>query len=258
MTTLTAYQSGTIERMKVYFYNVGQSEFVHFGKQLSANAEVLNNNFANVVVNVARSIYAERFGKESEAVSEQTRYAELCEKASELGLPQDAADAALEYEQERAAALYGETLGAAAPTPAKTQKRTARENNEFLSGQTFTVVFGEDDYETIQFDTPTTGKLAGKIIVRYLSGSDNETDFTGFAFVSNLGDCRPWKSQLENPKTDRRKLAANIVLCAENTLQYSEAYAMVSGRCAKCNHKLTVPASLNRGYGPDCYALLFG
>lgn len=225
MVAVTTRENATIERLRVYFYNVSQSEFIRYGKQLATNAEVLNDNFANVVVNVARSIYAERFGKEVEEVSETTK------------------------------ATAGESSPA---VPAKTQKRTARENNEFLSGQTFTVVFGEDDYETIQFDTPTTGKLAGKIIVRYLSGSDNETDFTGFAFVSNLGDCRPWKSQLENPKTDRRKLAANIVLCAENTLQYSEAYAMVSGRCAKCNHKLTVPASLNRGYGPDCYALLFG
>ena len=35
-------------------------------------------------------------------------------------------------------------------------------------------------------------------------------------------------------------------------LNYAEAYAIGSGKCACCGRTLTVPASVHRGLGPDC------
>lgn len=217
---LTTRELDTLERLSHYFTNVARDEFARYGTQLAEVATTANNNFANAVLVLARNLYARRFsGKDAEMV---------------------------------------ETVTEGATAPERTQPNTVRELKAWVSGQTFTVVLSDETYATIQFDTPETGKLAGNTIVRYLNGPDNETDFKGCAFVTPLGVAKVWKSQSENPKALRAVAAANIVLSASNTLEYSEAYAMRSGRCAKCNRKLTVPTSLHRGYGPDCWDNLFG
>lgn len=121
---------------------------------------------------------------------------------------------------------------------------------------TFTISFPGGDYRTIEIETVAEGGLAGKTIASYLSGPDNERDFNGFAFVTERGQVALWK---KHAGIDVRWVAAvNIVLNADAAKQlgFAEAYAERSGRCARCGRKLTVPASLHRGYGPDCAAKL--
>jgi hypothetical protein len=124
---------------------------------------------------------------------------------------------------------------------------------------TFTVVRGTDGaetYETIKLERIEVGPLAGKVIASHISGPDNELDFQGFAFVSETGRVNVWK---KNANIDPRWTAAVEFVVngtRDEQLGMSEAYALRSGRCSRCNRKLTVPASLNRGYGPDCAAIL--
>lgn len=112
----------------------------------------------------------------------------------------------------------------------------------------FTVVIGSER-RTLRVITPQDGAMAGKTIIQFLSGSDNEHAYTGCAFMRD--DRRGytlWK-RYQHSDLDRFIGALfNHKTCAAAGL----AYALESGRCFRCNHVLTVPASIHAGLGPDC------
>jgi hypothetical protein len=89
---------------------------------------------------------------------------------------------------------------------------------------------------------------AGKVVLAYLAGPDNEGDYKSCAFVSDAGRVSIWKRFKDgNTKVTRgiRVLTGDPVACVT-------AYGRRSGRCGLCNRLLTEPESLNRGYGPVC------
>jgi hypothetical protein len=121
-----------------------------------------------------------------------------------------------------------------------------------VADATYTVQTSETKWYTVKIETVETGKFAGKRIASFLSGPDNETDFTGFAFVNEDGTVSTWK-RFRTPEILPYQDALNTVIGHPvAAADFREAYAKVSGRCARCGRKLTVPASLNRGLGPDC------
>lgn len=118
---------------------------------------------------------------------------------------------------------------------------------------TYTIVLNEKgDYRTIRIvDAPETmNKPQGTQIAQFLSGADNEHNYTGFAFVSGsrVGIWSKFKADSVLAK------ALNILLTADKEQQadYGQAYAIESSNCWRCGKKLTVPASLHRGLGPIC------
>lgn len=122
----------------------------------------------------------------------------------------------------------------------------------------FTVEFADSAYQTIRVKRCGEGsRLAGKTIAEFMSGPDNERSYTGFAFVNDDGTVNVWRrfGGIEHmPKVNA--LATVLAGDTETTLQAREAYATRSGNCSRCGRTLTVPASLKRGLGPDCAALL--
>lgn len=118
-----------------------------------------------------------------------------------------------------------------------------------LANGFYTVVLdGDDDYVTLKisddFRAGSTGKMAA-----FLMGPDNEADYTGFAFVAADGTVKVW-SRFANYTRQRTALA--ILVAGASRDDAALAYAMRAGRCARCGRTLTVPASLHRGYGPEC------
>jgi hypothetical protein len=124
------------------------------------------------------------------------------------------------------------------------------------------------EHRTFKIHTVRDGKLEGKRIVSLLTGSDNESSYTGFGFVSN--SCvNVWTKK----QSSTFRFYAQIIEKAFEAIQ--EAYE-ASGetvdvkiehlsrtytvrhekRCLCCNRKLTTPASLKAGYGPECAARL--
>lgn len=122
-----------------------------------------------------------------------------------------------------------------------------------IANGTYTIVLDDTgDYRTLRIvDAPETmGKAPGTQIAQYLSGADNETNYTGFAFVS--GDrFGVWGKFREDGKLSAA-LRALIAADKDQAAQFGEAYAIESGNCWHCGRKLTVPASLKRGLGPIC------
>lgn len=123
---------------------------------------------------------------------------------------------------------------------------------------TYTVVFSDGTHQTIQFSVSAKGAFEGRRIASFLSGSDNETNYTGFAFVTEDNKLHNWKRFEHYIIKDRVMEAVRILYKSvresgdEAILKAGEEYALRSSKCCKCNRKLTVPASIHRGMGPDC------
>lgn len=97
----------------------------------------------------------------------------------------------------------------------------------------------------------TLGKPGIAQVAEFLAGPDNTLDFIGFAFITDGGQVRVWKSY----KQDSRIVAGIAYLMAatdEDRKRAGFEYALASSRCCKCGRTLTVPASIHQGLGPVC------
>jgi len=92
---------------------------------------------------------------------------------------------------------------------------------------------------------------AGKTeqVCKFLSGSDNDSDYTGFAFL------RGSTLQMWSRFKDNTRLARAMEIILGDPDASGEAYAIESNRCFRCNRTLTVPSSIHRGLGPECASL---
>ncbi len=118
---------------------------------------------------------------------------------------------------------------------------------------TYTIVLDETgDYRTVKLtDAPESyNKPQGTQIAAYLSGSDNEKDYKGFAFVQGT-QIKFWTAFNQGNPT-AKALVMLLTTDSETQIDLGTAYAIESSRCWRCNRKLTVPASLHRGVGPEC------
>lgn len=92
----------------------------------------------------------------------------------------------------------------------------------------------------------------GTQIVSYLAGPDNSSDFVGFGFVKGT-TLQPWKRFADETQIPDWKAAAKFLISGRaNAADAAHAYAIKSGRCSRCQRKLTVPASVHAGFGPEC------
>ena len=125
---------------------------------------------------------------------------------------------------------------------------TSAHTSAFPEGR-FTVQFENGDYKTIRVrrqDEDATF-MPGRLVLSYLSGSDNDSDYTSFAHVDEGGNTRVWKKYRQNSSL----IEALKVLVGSPTAA-REAYAEQSGCCSRCGRTLTVPTSLHAGLGPEC------
>lgn len=129
---------------------------------------------------------------------------------------------------------------------------------QILSG-TFTVVSAKTgDHRTIRIQdddfawwTMGSKPINGTRVVKAMTGSDNESSFSYMGLLSPTGAFSPSKKF-----TDRVDFVAAVkYLLAKgvgNEVEYGKNYAVRSGKCFRCARKLTTPASVFYGYGPDC------
>ena len=86
----------------------------------------------------------------------------------------------------------------------------------------------------------------GKRVVALLSGSDNQSDYTGFGFVNENG-ISVWRKK-------QGTIFAVYARMLDNPSKFEAKGAefLFSGKCRKCNRELTVPSSIKSGIGPIC------
>lgn len=132
----------------------------------------------------------------------------------------------------------------AAPAPAAAPEQRSVEDG------TYTAVAADGSYATVRIKTAgKNSALAGKRILSYLSGSDNERDFTGIGFFDGQ-IARLWKRFADSPRMQRYIDAVRAI--AGDPQAAGFLYAQQSGNCYRCGRTLTVPASLSAGLGPEC------
>lgn len=114
----------------------------------------------------------------------------------------------------------------------------------------YTVSFADGEYVTIRVQEDFRDKPdANCRVVGFLSGANNTSDYTGFAFVIG-GQIRTWKRYAG--KLDRQHEAVRVLMGAESVQEYGKAYAQQSGNCYVCGRTLTTPESISKGIGPIC------
>lgn len=123
---------------------------------------------------------------------------------------------------------------------------------------TYTVVglpgAGGKDYVTVRIKTPgANSNWHGKVLVEFLSGADNERDFTAFGELTAAG-VHVWGRFRNNVRIGVYAQAVETITggTADERNEAGLAYALQSGNCYRCGRTLTVPASIHRGLGPDC------
>lgn len=121
---------------------------------------------------------------------------------------------------------------------------------------TFTVVMGTER-RTLRIKKHWQAEEAAKgtLVGYFLSGSDNESDYTGFCFISPKGKVTLWNRFRNAGVGSGNAAIVSAITFLTQQGDYEGAgmtYALESGNCYRCNRLLTVPASINRGLGPEC------
>lgn len=139
------------------------------------------------------------------------------------------------------------------------QQTEATNQNRLLAAPVqdgyYTVVYESfNDHRTLKVETPASGNLAGRTIIGYLAGSDNEKNYRFFGFFDpRTGQVSFWRKFATSEKPERlRRIEAAVAIIARDPGTAGENYALRSSRCCRCHRTLTVPASIHRGLGPDC------
>jgi hypothetical protein len=121
----------------------------------------------------------------------------------------------------------------------------------------YTVVWPNGSWRTFRF-WEAKWRDSGKpyTAIGYLAGPDNTTNYVkcGDAALGSQ-QVRIWR-KFHADSMIREGLEFLLAHGVENLLKAGEMYAIKSERCSRCNHPLTVPASVHRGLGPDCAELL--
>lgn len=113
----------------------------------------------------------------------------------------------------------------------------------------YTVAWDEH-YKTLRVQTQDefADFMPGVVILKYLSGSNNDHDYTSFGNVdARTGEVRIWRKHQDN-----LVLREAVKVLLGDPKAASQAYAIESDSCSRCGRTLTVPASLHAGLGPEC------
>ena len=121
-------------------------------------------------------------------------------------------------------------------------------NTETLNRVTYKVTRLKDER-----NNNTDGRVP--FFVKYLNGPDNSSDFE---FIGTIWDddgvsySHSRKSRVgENaPSAKGIKFLTRLIHDKKNLPEQFEIWH--EGRCGRCGRKLTVPNSIESGYGPDC------
>lgn len=102
-------------------------------------------------------------------------------------------------------------------------------------------------HRTFKIHTVQGGNLDGRRMISLLTGSDNESDYTGFGFVREDGTIAVWARHRGTQFERFADLFDRAPYWASRGVEY-----LAEARCIRCSRKLTNPVSLASGIGPEC------
>ncbi len=124
---------------------------------------------------------------------------------------------------------------------------------------------------TMKLWTVRKGKFAGKRMLGLLTGSNNEDDYTAVAFWDDerkrANVFKKWRGQSSRFPTDgyhwqedgwsviekKVEMWVDLVVRGEKGHWWGRQFRYeLAGHCVRCNRRLTVPESIEKGIGPMC------
>lgn len=113
----------------------------------------------------------------------------------------------------------------------------------------YTVTFADGTYKTLRAERQAADAdfMPGRIVLSYLSGSNNDADYTSFAHALENGTVVVWKRHQAN---ESLREALKVLIGSPQAA--AKAYAEHSGNCFMCGRTLTTPESIKAGVGPTC------
>lgn len=119
----------------------------------------------------------------------------------------------------------------------------------------YTIVYVKaQTHRTLKIETIKQGGLAGRTVISYLVGPDNESDYKGFGFIDpQTGVVTFWQKFRAQESAERLvRILAAVKTIVGNPTEAGINYALKSSKCCRCGRTLTVPASIHNGMGPEC------
>ena len=114
-------------------------------------------------------------------------------------------------------------------------------------------------HRTVQVYTVKSGPMKGRGLRRLalLSGPDNGSSYSDFGFVGQgaMAGKIVVYPRLRSSPGQKRGFYDLVGDMLANPVKWSNnrgAEYLVAGACRRCNRRLTVPASIDSGFGPEC------
>ena len=141
-----------------------------------------------------------------------------------------------------------------------------------IANGTFTLIWPDGQrHKTFKIKTQAADSrfMPGKRVISLMTGRDNNSDYTSFGLVDNLG-IKIWQtistgtSKVAFVYNDGKlpiwtKVLWDLALNGENSRFYATGMRLEAAeRCIVCNRKLTNPLSIATKIGPECSARLSG
>lgn len=149
--------------------------------------------------------------------------------------------------------------------PTTTMDRT--EARAVIPSGTFTIASPSGEHRTLRIRRRRSGDLKGKRVLGLLTGPQNTSDYTEFAFVENdwvfvWGKFRGrtgGRHQLGRYdehgewSTFSRVAAGLLDLLSKDGVLRKKGFTLAESRvCGRCGRALTTPESIAIGLGPEC------
>jgi hypothetical protein len=93
-----------------------------------------------------------------------------------------------------------------------------------------------------------------RFFVSLLTGSDNTSSYSYIGLLENKKFRLTSKSQMTDSSTPVKAFRFMCTQVIENETVPEQLEVWHEGRCGRCNRLLTVPESIERGIGPECWS----
>lgn len=120
-----------------------------------------------------------------------------------------------------------------------------------LENGRYTIVYSDGQYRTIRVSAWRKKTILG--LPTGKGEGDSDFKWTGIAFLNEGNVVQFWrKFEAGNPPEKLARIRRAIEVIASEPRKAQLAYALKEQNCARCGRRLTVPASIANGLGPEC------
>ncbi len=133
------------------------------------------------------------------------------------------------------------------------QLKTAADAKGFmLAGKATFTIRSQATQNRFTFKVKKVQDATDLFFVSLMTGSDNESHYSYMGVIRNGRFARTAKSKISESEVSYKAFSWFWQNMLDNQMP-TTVECWHEGKCGKCNRKLTVPESIERGIGPECW-----